>query len=38
MFDFEVDSPYSYWFVCKPKALRSEPVKIFHDWLFRSAP
>jgi LysR family transcriptional regulator, glycine cleavage system transcriptional activator len=37
MFDFEVDSPYSYWFVCRPKALRSEPVKLFHDWLFRTS-
>ena len=33
MFDTDVDSPYSYWFVCRPKALRALPVKIFHDWL-----
>src|SRR3546814_20713142 len=22
LFDFDVDSPYSYWFVCRPRALR----------------
>jgi LysR family transcriptional regulator, glycine cleavage system transcriptional activator len=33
IFDHDVDSPYSYWFVCRPKALKSQPVKVFHDWL-----
>jgi LysR family glycine cleavage system transcriptional activator len=33
MFETEVDSPYSYWFVCRPKALQTKPVKLFHDWL-----
>jgi LysR family transcriptional regulator, glycine cleavage system transcriptional activator len=33
IFDNDVDSPYSYWFVCRPKALKSQPVKLFHDWL-----
>jgi LysR family transcriptional regulator, glycine cleavage system transcriptional activator len=33
IFDIEVDSPYSYWFVCRPKALQNQPVKLFHDWL-----
>lgn len=33
LFDFEVDSPYSYWFVCRPRALRQPAVKLFHDWL-----
>jgi LysR family transcriptional regulator, glycine cleavage system transcriptional activator len=33
IFDVDVESPYSYWFVCKPRMLRSEPVRIFHDWL-----
>ncbi len=33
IFDIEVDSPYSYWFVCRPRALQSQPVKLFHDWL-----
>jgi LysR family transcriptional regulator, glycine cleavage system transcriptional activator len=33
IFDHDVDSPYSYWFVCRPKAFKSQPVKLFHDWL-----
>lgn len=31
-----VESPYSYWFVCKPVALESRPVRLFHDWLVRA--
>ena len=33
LFDITVESPYSYWFVCRPKDLDSRPVRIFHDWL-----
>jgi len=33
LFDIEVESPYSYWFVCKPRALETRPVRLFHDWL-----
>ncbi|RVQ69527.1 LysR family transcriptional regulator [Croceicoccus ponticola] len=33
LYDLEVESPYSYWFVCKPRALESRPVRLFHDWL-----
>ncbi|MFC4296116.1 LysR substrate-binding domain-containing protein [Novosphingobium tardum] len=33
LFDVEVASPYSYWFVCRPRALETRPVRIFHDWL-----
>ncbi len=33
LFDIEVESPYSYWFVCRPRALQQRPVKLFHDWL-----
>ena len=33
IFDVDVESPYSYWFVCRPRALQLEPVMIFHDWL-----
>jgi LysR family glycine cleavage system transcriptional activator len=33
VFDIEVESPYSYWFVCRPKALMQRPVRLFHDWL-----
>lgn len=36
LFDIEVESPYSYWFVCRPRALRTKPVKLFHDWLIRT--
>lgn len=34
VFEETVESPYSYWFVCLPEALRRPPVKAFHDWLF----
>ncbi|ODP35944.1 LysR substrate-binding domain-containing protein [Sphingomonas turrisvirgatae] len=30
-----VKSPYSYWFVCRPRALEQRPVKLFHDWLIK---
>ena len=33
LFDFDVDSPYSYWFLCRPRALKRPAVKLFHDWL-----
>lgn len=33
MFDAEVDSPYSYWFACRPRALQIKPVRLFRDWL-----
>ena len=33
LFDIVVESPYSYWFVCRPRALQQRPVKLFHDWL-----
>lgn len=33
LFDVRVESPYSYWFVCRPRALQTKPVKIFLDWL-----
>ena len=33
LFDFEIESPYSYWFLCRPRALRRPAVKLFHDWL-----
>lgn len=36
LFDFEVDSPYSYWFVCRPIALEQRPVRLFHDWLVKA--
>ncbi|WP_298091785.1 LysR substrate-binding domain-containing protein [uncultured Sphingomonas sp.] len=36
LFDIEVESPYSHWFVCRPRALQQKPVKLFHDWLIRT--
>jgi len=33
LFDLQVESPYSYWFVCRPRALQTKPVRIFRDWL-----
>ncbi len=33
LFDVQVESPYSYWFVCRPADLEARPVRIFHDWL-----
>jgi LysR family glycine cleavage system transcriptional activator len=38
IFDVDVESPYSYWFVCRPRALRTEPVRLFHDWLVSLSP
>ncbi|PZU17389.1 LysR substrate-binding domain-containing protein [Qipengyuania sp. YIM B01966] len=31
--DTPVESPYSYWFICRPRALEQRPVRLFHDWL-----
>ena len=36
LFDIIVESPYSYWFVCRPRSLDSRPVRIFHDWLVKA--
>jgi LysR family glycine cleavage system transcriptional activator len=33
LFDLTVQSPYSYWFVCRPGDLENRAVRIFHDWL-----
>ena len=33
LFDIAVESPYSYWFVCRPRALQQKPVRMFRDWL-----
>jgi len=34
--DVTVESPYSYWFVCRPRSLDSRPVRMFHDWLVKA--
>ncbi|MCY1671170.1 LysR substrate-binding domain-containing protein [Novosphingobium sp. SL115] len=36
LYDIDVDSPYSYWFVCRPRALQSRPVRLFHDWMLKA--
>lgn len=36
LFDIDVESPYSYWFICRPRDLESRPVKIFHEWLLKA--
>jgi LysR family glycine cleavage system transcriptional activator len=36
LFDIVVESPYSYWFACRRSAMRRQPVRVFHDWLFDS--
>ena len=33
LFEISVESDYSYWFVCRPRALQTRPVRLFHDWL-----
>jgi LysR family transcriptional regulator, glycine cleavage system transcriptional activator len=37
LYDVEVESPYSYWFVCRTAELESRPVRLFHDWLVAAA-
>jgi len=36
LFDVEVESPYSYWFICRPHALEVRSVRIFHDWISKA--
>jgi len=36
LFAVEVESPYSYWFICRPRSLESRPVRIFHEWLVKA--
>lgn len=36
LFDVEVESPYSYWFICRPRDLASRPVRIFHEWVMKA--
>lgn len=31
--DFNIESPYRYYFMCRPRALQNRAVKIFNDWL-----
>jgi LysR family glycine cleavage system transcriptional activator len=36
LFDIVVESPYNYWFACRPRALVQRPVRMFHDWLIET--
>ena len=36
LFEIEVESPYSYWFICRPHALELRSVRIFHDWIAKA--
>ncbi|MEM1133880.1 MAG: LysR substrate-binding domain-containing protein [Pseudomonadota bacterium] len=36
LYTVEVKSPYSYWFVCRPAALDTRAVRLFHDWLVKA--
>ncbi len=36
IFETEVQSPYSYWFVCRPRALETRAVRLFHDWISKA--
>ncbi|GAA5052442.1 transcriptional regulator GcvA [Erythrobacter westpacificensis] len=33
IYDKQIESPYSYWFVCRQADLAARPVRIFHDWI-----
>jgi LysR family glycine cleavage system transcriptional activator len=33
LFGITVESDYSYWFVCRPRALQTRAVRLFHDWI-----
>jgi len=36
LFDLRIESPYRYFFVCRPKALERRSVRAFHDWLIKA--
>jgi LysR family glycine cleavage system transcriptional activator len=36
LFDLRIESPYRYFFVCRPRAMENKAVRIFHDWLVSS--
>jgi len=33
IYDVQVESPYSYWFVCRTIDLEMRPLRLFHEWL-----
>ena len=36
LFDHDIDSPYSYWFVCRKRDKKNRAVRIFHDWVIKA--
>ena len=36
LFDYDIDSPYSYWFVCRKRDRKNRAVRIFHDWVIEA--
>ena len=38
LFERDVESPLSYWFVCRRTALTRRAVRLFHDWLVERVP
>lgn len=36
IYDTVVESPYSYWFVCRPRGLEQRPVRLFLEWLLKA--
>jgi DNA-binding transcriptional LysR family regulator len=36
LFDVTIESPYSYWFVCRERDLASRPVRLFHEWIVKA--
>ena len=36
LFDHDIDSPYSYWFVCRKRDKKNRAVRIFHDWVLKA--
>lgn len=36
LFDQHIESPYRYFFVCRPKALERRAIRMFHDWLIHA--
>jgi LysR family glycine cleavage system transcriptional activator len=36
LFDQHIESPYRYFFLCRPRALETKAVKLFHDWVINA--
>ncbi|MGE3693214.1 MAG: LysR substrate-binding domain-containing protein, partial [Novosphingobium sp.] len=36
VFEVDIESPYSYWFICRPRELENRPVRVFHDWVMKA--